>query len=173
MEFAPILKSNLSRKLVDDIALIVSDDNSVFDEIFELIEHSDEKICWRATWACEKIVDLNPELFTVSHFEKINSLVLNTKHDGQRRILLSIILKLQRTYSIPVSVINSCFNWIISDNQPIAVQSLALKLLVAFCQTEPDFKIELLAYLENYAFQMNSPAMISTRKYALKQLIKR
>lgn len=173
MELAPLLKSKLSKKIVDDIALLVLVDNSIFNELFELIEYSDEKICWRSTWVCEKIVDLNPELFTVTHFEKINSLVLNTKHDGQRRILLSIILKLQRNYSIPVSVINSCFNWIISDNQPIAVQSLALKILVAFCQTEPDFKIELLAYLENYAFQMNSPAMISTRKHALKQLIKR
>jgi len=171
MNYAEVLKNNLSRHVIDEIALSVINDESNFQELFSLVNHSDNQISWRSTWACEKIVDINPHLINESYFEKIIELTLNTKIDGQRRLLLSIIYKLQSIYAIPVPLLNNCFEWMVSEKQAIAVQALSLKILTQYCLVEPDLKPELIAYLDNFSQLMSSPAMISVCKKSYKQLL--
>lgn len=170
MNYAEVLKDSLSRQVIDKIALSVINDESNFKEVFSLVNHSDKQISWRATWACEKIVDINPHLINENYFEKIITLTLNTKIDGQRRLLLSIIHKLQSLNAIPVPILNKCFEWMISENQPIAVQALSLKILTNYCLVEPDLKPELIAYLDSFSQSLTSAAMTSVCKKAYKQL---
>lgn len=171
MNNAELLKSNLSRRIIDEITFTILNDDSKFLELFQLLNHSDYKIAWRATWACEKIIENKPTIINDDSFEKIISLTLSTQIVGQRRLLLSIINKLQSNFPIPpVSIINNCFDWMISEKQPVAVQSLSLKILTDYCRLEPDLKLELFAYLDNFGSLLTRPAMISASKRAIKML---
>ena len=170
MDYRNLLKNNLSRNLIDNIALTVYDDVDNFQTVFDLIFDKDEKVSWRAAWACEKMIQKFPNFIDDIKKQQITNLTLTTKHEGVRRLSLSILLSIPIT--INVDLINSCFDWLASDRQPIAIQSLSLKLLVRFCKIEPDLKPELIAYLENYDSHLLSPGMISSRRNALKELNK-
>jgi hypothetical protein len=164
------LKGTLSRNMIDEIANSVYDDISNFERVFDLIFDTDEKVAWRAAWACEKIIQKFPELIDNHKIKKISDLALSTKHNGLHRLSLSILNSVPISEILNVELINSCFEWMISSNQPIAVQALSLKLLSKYCTIEPQLIPELIAYLENFETEQLSPGMISCRKNALKVL---
>jgi len=170
MDYRDVLKNNLSRQIIDQIADSVYDNLSNFQTIFDLIFDNDTKVAWRAAWACEKIIHKYPEIIDFEKEKQIIELVLSTNHEGLRRLSLSILHSL--TLNLNVELINSCFDWLNSDKQPIAVQALSLKLLVKFCKLEPDLKPELIAFLENDNSVVLSPGMISCRRNAIKELNK-
>lgn len=170
MDYRNLLKNNLSRKLIDNIALTVYDDNSNFQTVYDLIFDEDVKVAWRAAWACEKMIQKFPEFINNTKENQIIELALTTKHEGLRRISLSILLSLPTTEPLNVKILNACFEWMISDKQPIAIQVLSLKLLIRFCKIEPDIKPELLAYLTNFDSDFLAPGLISSRRNAIKEL---
>jgi len=166
------LIGSLSRKMIDEIAASVYDDITNFERVFDLIFDLDDKVAWRAAWACEKIIQKFPEFIDNQKLGRITTLSLKTKHNGLHRISLSILNSIPSVDSLNVELINSCFEWMISVKQPIAVQALSLKLLLKYCKIEPELIPELIAYLENFDSYRLSPGMISCRRNALKQLKK-
>jgi len=172
MEYRNLLKNNLSRQLIDNVALSVYDNISDFQIVYNLIFDDDKKVAWRAAWACEKMIQKFPEFVDDNKKEQLISLAISTNHPGLHRLSLSILNSLSFGNSIPVELLNSCFEWISSDKQTIAVQALSLKLLLKFCIIEPDLKQELIAYLTNIDLNNLSPGMVSTCRNALKQLNK-
>lgn len=52
-DFKKALESTLGRKYIDSIVEQVMDSPARFDDLYALTEHEEEKIAWRATWACE------------------------------------------------------------------------------------------------------------------------
>lgn len=167
------LIGSLSRNMIDEIAASVYDDVTNFERVFDLIFDSDDKVAWRAAWACEKIIQKFPEFIDNQKLEKITMLSLNTKHDGLHRISLSILNSIPTIDSLNVELINSCFEWMISVKQPVAVQALSLKLLLKYCKIEAELIPELIAYLENFDSDQLSPGMLSCRRNALKELRKK
>lgn len=164
------LSGSLSRNMIDEVAITVYDDVSNFDRVYDLIFDKDEKVAWRAAWACEKIIQKFPDFIDNQKFEQIIALALNTKHEGIRRITLSILYSVPVSGQLNVQLINCCFDWMISSKQPIAVQALSLKLLSKYCKYEHELIPEFLAYLENFDSDQLSPAMISCKRNALKEL---
>lgn len=61
-DFKKALESTLGRKYIDSIVEQVMDSPARFDDLYALTEHEEEKIAWRATWACEKLSILAPSL---------------------------------------------------------------------------------------------------------------
>ncbi len=173
MDYRNLLKNNLSRKLIDNVAANIYDNIDDFQTVFDLIFDEDKQIAWRAAWACEKIIQKFPEFIDLSKTEQITQLALTTKHNGLHRLSLSILCSLPVPNPINVDLLNSCFEWMTSEHQPIAVQALSLKLLVRFCKIEPDLKPELIAILENFEADYYTPGMIASRRNALKYLNKK
>jgi hypothetical protein len=173
MDYKSEIMNIRSRRAIDGIVLTVYDNIQNFDTLFDLIFEPDKNLAWKTAWVCEKVVEKFPELLDISKTEKIILLLLSTNHDGLRRLLLSIIIKVQNADNIPVRLINVCFDWMISSKQPIAVQALSLKLLTNYCLFEPDLKPELIAYLENYHSDFSTPAMISSSRNCYKILTKK
>jgi hypothetical protein len=155
-------------KLVDEVFLFPID----FPIVYQLTFDSDDKVSWRAAWACQKISEKHPEWFSTQHFIELAKLSISTHQGGLQRGCLSILNNLPFPDPIPVDLINACFDWMISAKSPIAVQALSMKLLVRICKSEPDFVPEFIAYLENVDYESYSPGFKSTRKNALKMLKK-
>ena len=163
----------LSRHFVDQLVQVIFVNPSDMDIVYQLIFDPEEKIAWRAAWACQKISEKYPEWFNDNQFNEIVSLAISTSHGGLQRGCLSILLNLPIPVSIPVEFINACFEFMVSAKSPISVQALSMKMLYRICRIEPDFKPELRAYLENVDSSLYSAGFNSTRRKVLNLLSNR
>jgi hypothetical protein len=170
MDYREQLSRPLSKHYVDSLVLEVFDNPSDFDSVYQLIFDPNEKVRWRAAWACQKISEKYPQWFNDQHFFELANLALSTTQGGLHRGCLSIIRNISLPENIPVEFINACFDWMISPKYPIAVQALSMRIGYAICKRESDFIPEFIAYLENVDVECYSPGFKSTRKNVFKML---
>jgi len=170
--YRELLLQPLTLRYADNLALEIFANPADFDIIYRLIYDTEMKVAWRAAWVCQKLSEKYPEWFNDKQFEELATLAISTKHGGLHRGCLSILNNITLPNPIPVDLINACFEWMISPKYPIAVQALSMKLLYAICLKEPDFKPELLAYLENIDPECYSVGFNTTRKNVIRMLKK-
>ena len=149
---------------IETIVQFVYDYPVEFQELFEIVFDTDKNIAWRAGWACDKISRKKPEWFTGKHIQKICLQLIDEQHGGVLRSLLSILNNLKLPEDIPVELINKLFDWMISPRSDVSRQALSMKLLYKLSLIQPDFRPELLAYLENIPLDDYTPGFISARK---------
>lgn len=172
MDYRAQLLRPLSKRYIDQLVENVLIFPLDFPILFQLLFDEDEKVAWRAAWACSKMSEQKPDLFTQEQVGEIVILSLSTPYGGVRRGCLSMLFHLPLPNPIPVELINSCFEWMVSPKSPIAVQAYAMKMLYRICLQEPDFKAELIAYLETIDLQSYSIGFKTSRKNILKSLNK-
>ena len=141
-----------------------------FEKLFSLISIDNSKVAWRAAWVCEKISNINPDFYKLGHLELIIKIAISTDNNGLLRTCLSILNNLSEPKRIDVNLLNACYSWLSSQNTPIAVKSLSLKLLCRFSLIEPDLKLELIAYLEHMDSMSLSQGVQATKRNVLKNL---
>ena len=171
INFREQLKNPASLGYIEVIVQSALTEPGGFDEIFTLSFDSETDVAWRAGWVCDKISRKFPELFTSTHICKIADALLIVKHHGVRRGFLSILNNLTLPDEISVELINQLFEWLILPKADVSAQVLSMKLLYKICLIQPDFKQELLAYLDNISPEDYTPGFNSTRYKILKLLI--
>ena len=112
-DFKKALESTLGRKYIDSIVEQVMDSPARFDDLYALTEHEEEKIAWRATWACEKLSILAPSLL-ISKREELMQRAMQCPHGGIRRLLLNTLLHLPVPKPINVAFLDFCLNGMLS-----------------------------------------------------------
>lgn len=172
MDYREQLKNPASLRYIDKLVEVVVANPADFRSVYSLIFDEDMNVAWRAAWSCEKISEKQLGWFNDADFEELTKLFISTKHEGLQRGCISILFNLPLPESIPVDLINTCFDRMISQKSPIAVQALSMKMLLRICKKEPDFVPELRAYLENVDAGSYSAGFNSTRKNVLKMLNK-
>jgi len=170
MNYRDQLKNPTSLRYIDKLVDRVIANPTDFQLIFAMIFDTDLNIAWRAAWSCQKICEKHVDWFNNTHFDELAKLFVSTTHGGLQRGCLSILNNLPLPDSIPVHLINTCFDRMISLKSPIAVQALSMKILLRICKKEPDFIPELKAYLENIDAGSYTAGFNSTRKKVLKTL---
>lgn len=145
-------------------------DSAAFEELYALMFDPDVKVAWRAAWACEKVCEQKPGYFISGKYNEITRLAVTSTHDGIQRGCLSMLLILPLPDELPVDLINSCFERMISPKSAIAVQALSMKMLYRFCLVEPAFVPEMLACLESVSPDDYSKGVNAARRNILKKL---
>ena len=146
MNLQELLLSTLSRANTDYIAHWATEEPVNFEELYQLIFSDNLRLAWRATWVVEKTHLLQPELLT----EKLPELMIalpTFKVDGIKRSVLLIILRSSQSTDIPVELINTCFDWMMSSTESFAVQVNSMKVLDKICRQIPDLRQELMTCL--------------------------
>jgi hypothetical protein len=164
------LKNPESLGYIDIIIQNVLEIEYGFNELFELIFDEDKDVAWRAGWACDKISRKHPELFTEQMRQRIIEAIPLEQHNGTLRSLLSLMNNFKIPENISVELINKLFDWMISSHADVSHQVLSMKILCKFCDYEPGFIPELLAYLENINSQDFSPGFNSVRNKTIRYL---
>jgi len=172
MNYRDFLLRPLSKHFVDHLAEEIFLNTNDFDTVYKLIFDDEITVAWRAAWACQKISEKMPELFTPVQFNEIAALTISSSHQGLKRGCLSVLNNLTIPQPIPVDLLDACYDWMISMKSSIAVQALSLRLLQKFCEAEVDLIPELKAYLENFETENLSPGMRATRRNVIKALNK-
>lgn len=167
-DYASLLSGSLSRRLVDSIVDSVLQDPENFPYLYLLIHDENEKISWRAIWACEKLCRTVPEFF-MDKRKELMELSIQTNHDGKKRILLSMLNELPLDDIFSVEFLNACMEWMFSPKESIGVQALSIRLSYKLCEYEPDLMPELRLYLENAETEyMSTGVRTSVRNTLLK-----
>lgn len=170
-DFRKILENTLGRRYIDNIVEEVKASPPRFAELYALTKEKDEKIAWKATWACEKLSIKCPALFNNIHAELI-SRAMQCDHGGQRRLLLNVIFHLPILEPISVEFLDFCIHGMLSPTETTAGQAICMKLAYSLCLKEPELMGELQAYLENMEPEYYPAAVQCTRNNILKKMRK-
>jgi hypothetical protein len=170
MNYREYLNKPLTTHFVDYLVADVLANPSKFATLYELIFDNEPVVAWRAAWACQKISEKHAEWFTESQFRSITKLAIDTDQQGLRRGCLATLCNLQLPDPIPVELINSCFEWMVSPHEAIAVQAKSMRMLQMICRVIPEFRSELKICLETIDYESYSAGFQSTRKNVLKEL---
>lgn len=170
-DFKKALEGALGRKYIDSIVEQVIASPTRFAELYALTEHEEEKIAWRATWACEKLCLRLPSLF-MDKREELMQRAMHCPYDGMRRLLLNILLHLPVFEPVNVPFLDFCLNGMLSPTESASGQAVCMKLAYAICRKEPELMSELEAYLDNMEPEYYTAAVQCTRNNILKKIRK-
>ena len=108
----PLCKS-LSRDVVEHVAASVAEYPDDIPQLIRLLDDTDNRVAWRAAWACEKLSALSPDRL-LPHREEIARRLFRCQHDGTKRLLLSVLYSLPPDESFPVELYNYCIEHMVS-----------------------------------------------------------
>ena len=176
-DFKKALESTLGRKYIDSIVEQVMDSPARFDDLYALTEHEEEKIAWRATWACEKLSILVPSLL-ISKREELMQRAMQCPHGGIRRLLLNTLLHLPVPKPINVAFLDFCLNGMLSPAETVAGQAVCMKLAIdsyiKWCLTNKVHPLKIteyqFMYYRDFLIKMNmKKGSIKVKLNAIKQ----
>ncbi len=168
MNFEPRILASFPNNSIHEIQDEVLHNPALLDELFPLVYHKNLTVAWRTAWILEKIQCKNPALLSPKTGELIEALP-HFKHQGSRRSTLKILENTAIEY--PVSLINLCFDWLMSPKETIAVRALCIRILHKVCIAEPDFVPELRLCLSELLSETSSGMRAAIRR-TLKKLEK-
>ena len=91
-----VLGQPLSRQAIGQVAASVAEYPSDIPQLVRLINDSDDRVSWRAAWACEKLLSSSlEELLPYRH--EFTQKLFGCRHDGTRRLLLSLLYRMPRS----------------------------------------------------------------------------
>lgn len=124
---------------------------------------------WRAAWIADKIHELHPDLI-VPYLPVMINFALKTANSGKKRHLLKLI----SLHDIPedqiASLMNYCGEVFSNAAEPVAVRVHAMQILFNIAQKEPDFKGELIDWIEHEIEYHGSAGIASRGRKLLKML---
>lgn len=170
MNFRAKLSTRINMKEVYEIGLLVKGNENAKQELYSLIFDENERVSYQAMWCMTHFsVEENRWLFPKQN-ELINEL-MQCKHDGKRRILLSLLYRQPMSNLQRMDFLDYCLEQMISPNEPYAIQALSMKIAYEICLPIPDLLQELQTTLELFDGELSS-AVYVTRKNILKAMRK-
>jgi len=124
---------------------------------------------WRAAWIADKVHEQHPDLIT-PYLPVVINFALKTANSGKKRHLLKLI----SLHDIPeyqtALLMNYCGEVFSNAAEPIAVRVHAMQILFNIAQKEPDFKGELIDWIEHEIEYHGSAGLTSRGRKLLKKL---
>jgi hypothetical protein len=124
---------------------------------------------WRAAWVADKVHEVHPELIA-PYLPSMISFALKTADSGKKRHLLKLI----SLHDIPddqiALLMNHCGEVFSNAAEPVAVRVHAMQILFNIAQKEPDFKGELIDWIEHELEYHGSAGLTSRGRKLLKKL---
>jgi hypothetical protein len=171
MNIRELLSTTVSRSKIQRIVHLIEEDSTQLKTVYNLIFEENIQISWRAVWVCLKVSEKYPEAFIPKQQELINFL-LNTEHEGKKRLLLSIQLNLPIPNPFSVPLLDFVLGIMFDPNEKSGIQSAAIKLGYKLSQVDSDLLQEYKLRLQEIDLHYYSPAINSSVNSILKQINK-
>lgn len=150
------------------LAKRVVDSHFLFKEVFNLIFDDDKNVSWRAAWVCHKVTEINPLIINQPESIKLINFIIPESNGSILRECLSILNQIDMNKVFSVELLNSCYMWMQSPKQPIAVKALSIKLLSKMCKIEPGLTNEFISILSSLDERSLSKGLSSVRRKIIK-----
>ena len=125
---------------------------------------------WRAAWIADKVHEVHPELI-VPYIPSMISFALKTSDLGKKRHLLKLISLHEIPEDQIALLMNHCGEVFSNASIPVAVRVHAMQILFNIAQKEPDFKGELIDWIEHELEYHGSAGLSSRGRKLLKKLL--
>ena len=168
-EYRKALDVPISQLETDRIVKEILDRPENFDNIYRLTSDDKLLVSWRALWICDKLCRQKPE-WLIPFREELTGRLMSCGHDGSKRLLLSILYHAPATKVPSVALLNFCLDAMLSPQESIGVQSLAIRMAYRLCEPEPELLYELRTILESTETEMYSTAVKSAVRNTLKKI---
>lgn len=143
-------------------------DESLFNQLFQIIFSGDHRIAWRACWIIDNAAEEFPELLA----DKLPDLIaglLSTKDSSLKRHFTRILCR----YHIPEeylgAIVNRSFE-LLAPTEPPAVRVYAMQLLFNITLHQPDLKGELISVIKSLVEEGGSAGFINRADKLLRLL---
>ncbi|HPG33015.1 MAG: hypothetical protein H6542_01905 [Lentimicrobiaceae bacterium] len=168
-ELKNILLQEQSRANTDLVVRIIMAHPALFDTLWSFMFKNEDPLSRRAAWAADYCAEINPE-FLINKIGRLSSGLVNFSSDGLKRHALRMISRSDLPKDELGILADTCFNWLQSDNESIAVKVHCMVILKKISDNIPEIRRELYDIIE---IQMNeaSSGFRNTGKKILKSLI--
>lgn len=137
----------MSKANINIIIAEVLKNTSLFPALFELMFDDDLAVARRAAWTVEHCFLINNELLS-PYLKQLIEVLPTVKHTSLARHFLKMLAYSDISAYYTGELIDLCFQWIISNEQPIAVKIFAMDLLYKSTNVYPELKTELKETIE-------------------------
>lgn len=173
MNFREQLLAELSKQNTVYMASVISNNEKLFKQMFDLILTNEEKISGRAAWVIEHVWMDFPYMIKPYINDMIDFLP-KSSYDNQKRhftkILCTIDLKTLDEDRLGI-LIDRCFTWLEDPIYPTAVKMFSMQIIYNYIEIEPVLAPELIAILENQ-YEESTPGFQNRAGKLLKKLYK-
>ena len=138
-----LLLLEMSRRNSDMLVDLVYQQPKLFEELFQIFLRNEEPVSRRAAWVIDILTEKMPELL-FPYNEIIVRTLPSFSHDGLKRHSLRMIARAGLPpEELLGKLINTCFAWLLSPEESVAVKVHSMEILYQISQTEPALKKEL------------------------------
>src|SRR5205809_1023082 len=157
-----------SKSTCDKIVRWIGDSQQRFDQLFDLFLHDEYRVVQRAAWPLSYAVISHPELIK-KHFAKlVKNLRQPGLHDSVKRNTIRLLQKIEIPERFHGEIMNLCFEYIASTDEPVAVKAFSLTVLQNLSKKYPEIRQELKTIIED-RWDYESAAFKSRAKKILKK----
>ena len=143
-----LLMVEMSRRNTDMVAGLVLKKPELFAGLFRIFASNREPVSRRAAWVIDTLSEKHPG-FIEPYLNDLTGMLPEFSHDGLKRHTLRM---LARSPFPPEQflgeLIKICFEWLLSNDESVAVKICCMEILYRFSQEEPDLKKELADTIE-------------------------
>lgn len=171
-EFRKALAVPIHNLSIDALVQEICSRPEYLEDMYRLTSDEKQTVSWRAIWACEKVSEIHPGWFVPLYDDILHKLLI-CRHDGSKRLLLSILYNIPVPTPIPVDLLNYCLDRMLSPQESIGVQALCIRMAYKLCKQEPELLKELQLILENTDTEFYSTGVRTTIRNTLKKINKK
>ncbi|MEJ7681260.1 MAG: hypothetical protein WKG06_26115 [Segetibacter sp.] len=165
MELREAILAEHSKAQTNVIIKWVGHSQERFDTLFHLFLTDEYRVVQRAAWPLSSCVIKHPQLIQKHFKELIANLHAQEIADAVKRNTLRLLQHIEIPEEFHGDIMNICFDYIASLNEPAAVKAFALTILQNLAQHYPDIKDEVKIIIED-RWEAESPAFRSrARKF--------
>ncbi len=149
MDIKEQIQNERSRGNSDYIAAYIGNNDMLFYELMQLVFNGPDILPLWASWIACIVTDKYPGLLEPYVPEIIDNFK-NFRHKGIIRNLLRQLAQIHIPHEQQGILFDTCYNWLYSKNEPIAVKVHSMQVLYNISQSEPDLKNELYLVLDDF-----------------------
>lgn len=170
MNLKEIISQRIGLSTISSILRFVHGNDLRKQELYDLCFDSNDRISYQAAWIMTHYSSADNRWLYTKHDELIN-LAMRCEHRGKRRLFLTILFRQPFVEPLRADFFDFCMQGIIARKEPLAIQSLCMKLAYAMCCTTPELHDELRSTLQLLDGDL-SPAIRSAKNSILKAMAK-
>jgi|SRR5688572_23017175 hypothetical protein len=163
-----ILKEH-SKRQAHKVADYVRDNTKRFEDLVNVYLAGPYRVTQRSAWPLSLCVENHPELIK-PHLKKVlDHLTHPDIHDSVKRNTMRLLQFVDIPKRFHGRVASTCFDYLQSNQEPVAVKVFSMAVLARIIEDQPDLKNELIIILEDQ-FPFATAAFRSRAKKVLKKL---
>lgn len=137
-----------SKAQTEKIIRWVGSSQQRFDELFDLFLHDEYRVTQRAAWPLSYCARKHPELIRHHLGKLIKNLQKKGLHDAVKRNTVRILQDIAIPEKYHGGIMDTCFGFIQSNEEPVAVKAFSLSILEKLLPLYPDIGNELKLVIE-------------------------